>query len=125
MNLKEKLQKIAKNKIQKTQQAATAKREKKPRVVNTKHSASTAPKRQLTFFPEVPVGFFGYNRPAEARPPTNKVRELTNKFKATLRNKRSAYSNKLQCIAKSNKRRKEKKSNKHLKLNSEQLFQCD
>lgn len=97
MNLKEKLQQIAKSKILKSQQSVTVKKVKTPRVAK-KAIKSVASQRQLTYFPEVPVGFFGYSRPAEARPPTEKVRELTKKFKDNLATKKSAPTIKMRYI---------------------------
>lgn len=121
MNLKEKLQQIARNKILKSQKNVSVEKVSKPRVAKTKKTIkSVASQKQLTYFPEIPVGFFGYSRPAEARPPTEKVRELTKTFTNTLKNKKATKAKKLRYVSNSN-----KKDNKRVETDIAQLFQCD
>lgn len=101
MNLKEKLQQIAKNKILKSQHSATVVKIKKTRVakkVQKDHGVKSD--KQLAYFPEVPIGFFGYNRPAEARPPSELVRELAKKLQEKVLSKKSAPTKKMRYISK-------------------------
>lgn len=91
MNLKERLQQIAKEKIKKTQTSTTSVRKNSIHVAKTttknekiKKVEKIASEKSASFFPEIPVGFFGYSRPSEARYPSEKVRELTKKFQNKL-----------------------------------------
>lgn len=101
MNLKERLQQIAKNKIANSQKSPTTVKVKKTRVAKKVEKTQTVNSDQkLTYFPEVPVGHFGYSRPAEARPPTEKVRELTKKLHEKVLNKQRAPTKRMRYISK-------------------------
>lgn len=84
MNLKEHLRQIAINKIKKTQISSTNVQKSKSRVAKKSNKdekiEKNASQKPSSFFVEIPVGHFGYVRPAEARYPTEAVRELTKKF---------------------------------------------
>lgn len=87
MNLREKLQLAAKEKIIKQQRSNkdiknnTQAKISKSRVIKTI-------KKQKTFFPEIPVGFFEYKRPAEASFKSQKLEELVKKFNEKNNNKK-------------------------------------
>lgn len=100
MNLKEKLQQIAKNKILKSQNVKTVvKSPKKPRVTNkVKIIESIAGDSTATYFPEIPKNHIEYSRPAESRSPTEKVRELTKKFQENLKSQKRAPTKKIRYI---------------------------
>lgn len=95
-SLRTKLQQIAKNKINKSQQkekiiknkVRVAKNRTNKRTNVAKSTNNKVNPFKITFFPEIPVGFFGYSRPAEARLQSEKVRELTERFKNQLNKKK-------------------------------------
>lgn len=78
MNLRDKLQQIAKNKILKTQKSTVTNKGKSRAVKKTKVSKN---RQADTYFPQIPVGFFSYKRPAEAEQKNQTLRELAEKFK--------------------------------------------
>lgn len=103
MNLKEHLRQIAINKIEKTQKSSTTvKKDSQARFVKNQKSSTTVEKdsqtrvakihtkcktikfnstrKPLAYFPIIAVGAFGYVRPAEARYPSEAVRELSEKI---------------------------------------------
>lgn len=85
---------LAKEKINRSQRRQTVIKSKpgaksgnnenklKPRANKSiKKSRTNNPSRiDKTFFPEIPVGHFGYSRPREARLATKREREVANKF---------------------------------------------
>lgn len=87
MNLREKLQKLAKEKIlaqQKTIESCELKGVNQPRIVRKRVSAQKKRVEQRTviretFFPEIPSEF-QYKRPAEASIKSDRLIELLNKF---------------------------------------------
>lgn len=87
MNLREKLQKLAKEKIlaqQKTIESVELKSVKQPRIVQKRVSAPKKRVEQITvirkaFFPEIPSEF-QYRRPAEASIKSDRLIELLEKF---------------------------------------------
>lgn len=92
MNLKAKLQQIAKSKILNSQKSSVVSKKscvakiQKPHVAK-KIAAKTitakeniVSKEQKTFFPIVHVDFYKYNKPLEARFQSEAERELTQKF---------------------------------------------
>lgn len=77
--IREKLIKIAREKILKTQVTVKSRANKQKKI----RSTSRVIKRETSeviFFPKVPVGFFGYTRPREARLPTEKEQQMKAKF---------------------------------------------
>lgn len=78
MNLREKLQQIAKNKILKTQKSTVTKKSKSRA---GKKEKSIKEKKTEIFFPQIPIGFFKYKRPAEAEEKNRTLHELAEKFK--------------------------------------------
>lgn len=90
MNLKERLQQIAKNKLRKTQISPTNVRKNNTRtakksIKNEKtEKVEIASRKTKNNNREIPDGNFGYSRPAEARPPSETVRELTKRFQEQL-----------------------------------------
>lgn len=78
MNLKEKLQQIAKNKILKSQKSTVTKKSKSRAGKNTN---VTKNKNAATYFPQVPIGFFKYTRPTEAAQKNQTLHELAENFK--------------------------------------------
>lgn len=124
MNLKSKLQQIARNKILKSQvssvvksQKTRAAKSKKPHVGNIKKARvakkrfDNEPERASIFFPPMHIDIV-YNRPPEARLQTEKVRELTNKFLENTKNKKESKSkSKFGAVTESLLRLKKQKQN--------------
>lgn len=111
--LRAKLQQIAKDKIIKSQ--------RKPKNNTVKKSKSNAKSKNCNrktkktddnartnnrevFFPEVPIGYFGYVRPREARLATQKEQQLTKDFLEDLEKLKQEKENiqkmKITCINK-------------------------
>lgn len=84
--LRAKLQRIARDKIIKSQRKPTINtviKQKKKQIANIKNCKNNEKPRNENnkiFFPKIAPGHFGYNRPKEARLATRKEREETKKF---------------------------------------------
>lgn len=78
--LRYRIQQIAKARIIKSQIKNTVHKTKKNKSKSNKEQIVDPPREQKVFFPKVPVGFFGYSRPREARLATQKEREQTKQF---------------------------------------------
>lgn len=125
MNLKEKLRKIAKEKILKSQTVVTSKKScvaklKKPHVAQSKVKRVDGANRLPKYFPEAPIDFFVYNKPPEARLQNDKVRELAKKFLESAQvNKNNKKRGKLGAVTESLlKLRKPNQNNESDKINN-------
>lgn len=80
MNLREKLQKIAKEKILKSQKITVTNKISKSRA-GLEQKITKVAEQKTTYFPQVPIGYFGYTRPAEAKQQSKKIIKLATNFK--------------------------------------------
>lgn len=78
--LRYRIQQIAKEKIIKSQSNTVHKKKINNKTKSNKKQVIDPPRENKVFFPKVPIGFFGYSRPREARLATQKEREQTKQF---------------------------------------------
>lgn len=74
------MQKIAKEKILKSQKTTVTNKINKSRA-GSKQKITKVVEKKVTYFPQVPIGYFGYTRPAEAKQQSKEIIKLATNFK--------------------------------------------
>lgn len=105
-------QRIAREKIIKSQQKPTTKIEKSKRNAKSKNKKTTSRKTRLRenqgYFPKIPNKQIVYYRPQEARPATKQEQQTAQKFKDELNEKKTTRKYKFEDFLKAADRKLEK-----------------